>query len=370
MDAVGFFPASAVYQFSSFSEKTLYYTEEPLSHRFLILAEASGGGEVQEYTIRTLLSEGRLEYEFVEKTAEGLRARRIVKEGPTGFITTTTRQHLHAENETRYLSLTVTDTREQTREIFRAIADEDSVRPDLSRWHALQVWIEGRDNRVTIPYAMKLAESVGNIAVRLRRDFTVILSLIRSHAILHQATRDVDPEGRITATLEDYAAVRELVSGLIAEGVEATVPKTVRETVEAISHLIEDSDADHATNLEVAGELDVDKGAASRRVRAAIDRGYVKNLEDRRGHPARLVIGESMPEDEDILPTAEELKFHEAPHEETVDVLTAVSGRYNTPHPPTDYEQTNQREGEGAYTSSENGSTPQHPGPERERFVL
>lgn len=108
---VNFFPETAVYQFTSFSEKTLFYTEEPLSHRVLILAEAAGGGEYQEYTIRTLLSEGRLEYEFVEKTADGLRARRICKEGPTGFITTTTRQRLHAENETRYLSLTVTDTR-------------------------------------------------------------------------------------------------------------------------------------------------------------------------------------------------------------------------------------------------------------------
>jgi hypothetical protein len=102
---VSFLPETAVYQFTSFSEKTLYYTEEPLSHRHLILTEAAGGGEVQEYTIRTLLSEGRLEYEFVEKTSEGLRARRLCKEGPTGFITTTTRDKLHAENETRYLSL-------------------------------------------------------------------------------------------------------------------------------------------------------------------------------------------------------------------------------------------------------------------------
>jgi hypothetical protein len=134
---VSFFPERAVYQFTSFSEKTLYYTEEPLSHRHLILTEAAGGGEVQEYTIRTLLSEGRLDYEFVEKSAEGLRARRICKEGPTGFITTTTRDKLHAENETRYLSLVVKDTHEQTRRVFRALADENAEEPDKRRWHAL-----------------------------------------------------------------------------------------------------------------------------------------------------------------------------------------------------------------------------------------
>src|SRR5919107_833811 len=163
---VGFFPETAAYQFTSFSEKTLYYTEEPLSHRHLILTEAAGGGEVQEYTIRTLLSEGRLEYEFVEKTSEGLKVRRICKEGPTGFITTTTRDKLHAENETRYLSLTVTDTREQTRRVFQALADEEAEEPERERWRALQVWLEGAEHRVLIPYAGALAEKMGDMAVR------------------------------------------------------------------------------------------------------------------------------------------------------------------------------------------------------------
>jgi len=63
---MGFFPESACWFFSGMSEKTLFYTEEPLSHRHIILSEAAGvGGEFQDYVIRTLLSEGFLEYEFV-----------------------------------------------------------------------------------------------------------------------------------------------------------------------------------------------------------------------------------------------------------------------------------------------------------------
>ncbi len=139
---LGFFPESACWSFSGMSEKTLFYTEEPLSHRHLFFAEAAGvGGDFQDYIIRTLLSEGLLEYEFVEKTADGLRPRRIRKDGPTGFITTTTRSSLFWENETRYLSLTVTDTRDQTRRVFRAISEESVEEPDLTRWQALQVWL-------------------------------------------------------------------------------------------------------------------------------------------------------------------------------------------------------------------------------------
>jgi hypothetical protein len=284
-----------------------------------------------------------------------LKPRRITKEGPTGFITTTTRDKLHAENETRYLSLVVKDTREQTRRVFRAIAEESAEEPDRERWRALQTWLEGGEHRVTIPYAGLLAEKMGDVAVRLRRDFSVVLSLIKAHAILHQATRERDAHGRIVATLADYSRVRELVSGLIAEGVEATVPKTIRETVEAVENVIDGWGEEHATIKAVAEELEIDKAAASRRVRTAIGRGYLKNLEDRKGHPARIVLADSMPEDQEILPTPEEL--------EGVDPLTVDRGGIYHPPPPSE----DQEGGGGAYTTPKNTSTDQH---YREEFVL
>lgn len=93
-----FFPESAFFRLTAFSERTLLYTEQDLANKHLILSEAAGlGGDFQEYLIRTLLSEGFLGYEFVEKTSEGLRPRRIRKEGPTGFITTID----HARQATR-----------------------------------------------------------------------------------------------------------------------------------------------------------------------------------------------------------------------------------------------------------------------------
>jgi hypothetical protein len=52
-----------------------------------------------------------------------------------------------------------------------------------------------------------------------------VASLIRAHALLHQVTRERDAFGRIVATIEDYTAVRELVADLVAEGLEATVPR-------------------------------------------------------------------------------------------------------------------------------------------------
>ena len=300
-----FFPPEAFYALSAMSERALAYSDEPLAHRILVIFEAAGmGGDFASYLMRSLLSEGRIRYETVEKTKDGLQARLIEREGPTGLLVTTTATRLHPENETRLLSIPVTDTPEQTRQVFRAIAAGGGEAVDLAPWLALQTWLAGGEHRVAIPYADTLAELMPPVAVRLRRDFGMVLNLIRAHAILHQATRDKDAEGRVVATLADYAAVRALVADLVAEGVEATVPATVRETIDAVKRARGVSDQPVRV-AKVAELLRIDKSAASRRVAVALERGYLGNDETGKGKPYKLVIGDRLPEDTEVLPTAE-----------------------------------------------------------------
>jgi MarR family len=303
---LSFVPESAYYALTAMSERTLAYSEEPIKHRFLVIYEAAGiSGDFATYLIRSLLSEGRVRYETVEQTSEGMKPRLIEREGPTGLIVTTTSVKLHPENETRLLSLTVTDTQEQTRAVMAALAEEaDETAPDLATWHALQVWLEGAEHRVSIPYAKILADLIPPVAVRLRRDFGALLNLIRAHALLHQASRDRDDVGRIIATIEeDYAAVRELVADLVSDGIEVTVPKTVRETVEAVKRLREDSNGEPVTVTDLARALRLDRSAVSRRVRNAKDRGYLRDLEENLRKPSRLVLGDDLPDDVQILPS-------------------------------------------------------------------
>jgi hypothetical protein len=296
-----FFPPSAYYALSAMSERALAYSEEPLTHRMLVIYEAVGlKSDFASYLVRSLLSEGRVRYETVEKTKDGLRPRLIEREGPTGLIVTTTAVRLHPENETRLLSITVTDTKEQTHAILLEQAAQRSRNvAKLEDWHALQHWIAAGPAEVEIPFAETLAKMVPAVAVRLRRDFPTVLSLIRAHALLHQATRERAADGSIVATLDDYAVVRELVAPLVAEGVEATVSKRVRETVEAVTAL---AGEDGVSVSALARKLKLDKGSVSRRVKEAVDRGYVRNLEERQGRPARLVVGDPMPQETEILP--------------------------------------------------------------------
>ena len=90
---------------------------------------------------------------------------------------------------------------------------------------------------------------------------------------------------------------------VFAEGIEATVPETVRETVDTVATLAKNE----VTLGELAAKLALDKSATSRRLREAVDRGYLVNLETRKGRPARIVAGDPMPEIMKLLPEPTEL---------------------------------------------------------------
>ncbi len=295
------FPASAHYDLTAMSERALAYSEEPLEHRFIVVYEFAGvQGETRSYLVRSLLSEGKLRYETVEKTRDGFRPRTIERDGPSGLILSTTAVRVDRELETRLISVTVSDTREQTRAVMLQLASDPQPVPDLDRWHALQEALECSTHRVTIPFAKTLAELIHPEAVRLRRDFGAVLGLIASHAILHQAGRGTDRSGAILATTEDYRAVHELVADLVAEGVEATVSESVRETVQAVRELSGEK-KEHVAIKALAGRLKLDRTATYRRARSALEGGWLVNEAEER-KPMRLLPGAPLPDDIDILP--------------------------------------------------------------------
>jgi hypothetical protein len=60
------------------------------------------------------------------------------------------------------------------------------------------------------------------------------------------------------ATFGDFSAVRELVAHLISQGVDATVPKPIRETVIAVSELQSETSLGVSVT-DLAKKLQLDK---------------------------------------------------------------------------------------------------------------
>ena len=76
---LSFFPDEAFYAMTGMSEKALAYSQEPLEHRMLVIYEAVGmsGDWGASYFLRSLLSEGAVRYETVEKTEEVMQKTRL-----------------------------------------------------------------------------------------------------------------------------------------------------------------------------------------------------------------------------------------------------------------------------------------------------
>jgi hypothetical protein len=140
---LAFFPLSAFYVLTAMSERGLIFMGEPMSHRMLVILEAHGlAGDLASYLVRSLLSEGRIRYATTGKGESGeIIGRTIELDGPTGLVATITEIHLHPENETRLISVTASDAREQTAAVMLALAEERQDQPDLEPWQALQGWL-------------------------------------------------------------------------------------------------------------------------------------------------------------------------------------------------------------------------------------
>ena len=318
---LGFFPETAYYALSAMSERALAYSEEPLEHRVLVLYEAAAlEGDFASYLVRSLLSEGCIRYETVEKTEDGLRARLIERPGPTGLLVTTTESSCTPKTRLGCCRSLSPIRQKQTKAIFHTLARQQESQVPAPEWHALQRWIELRSAQVTIPYASALAELIPPLAVRLRRDVRTLFSLIEAHALLHQANRDRDSEGRVCAAIDDYAVVRELVAGFLAEGVSATVSGGDRETVGVVAtHTVAsvelsaghvDIDFRHSDGMSVtaiADAIGIDISAAHRRVAVAVKAGYLKNLETKPRRKGRYVPDNPLPDDSILLPSPEDV---------------------------------------------------------------
>jgi len=301
-------PARAVYMLNGMSERVLVYTDADLRHRVLVISEAAALHRegVGASLLRSVAWEGRIAYETVEKTNDGLKARRLDKPGPTGFITTTTAA-IEPELETRVLTVQVSDTKEATRVILRATGARANghapEEPNLAPWHEAQRWLEEEGTReVTIPFAHELADAYPADQVRSRRDFTQVLNLVRIHAVLHQRQRGQDGDGRILADERDYRAVYDLTAPVFGAIAAEGVTDQIREAVHAVRELVETARGEPVQLKAVCDELHIDMSSASRRVRRAIEGGWLVNEEDRKGRPLKLRLGEPLPDERPALP--------------------------------------------------------------------
>ena len=309
-----FFPPEAVLSFTMLSERALLYFECDFCHMVLSMGEAAGAEEqtLQDYLLRELMSDGQLRYPVTVKTKDGLATKIIEKNGPVSFLVTTTKYKLHAENETRMLSIEVDDSAVQTSAVLLKIAQTEGLNAGIQDgqyiiWQNFQRWLALGNSRVVVPYAEALAKLIQPKSVRLRRDFTQLLMGIKAHVLIHREHRFENDAGELCANMDDYAAVRELMSDIMAETSETKIKATVLETVDAVRTLQAMAGSEGVTAKAVGKRLRLDTSSAFRRLRGGMDAGLIKNLETRKFQPGLYRTTDVDQDTQELLPTKQEL---------------------------------------------------------------
>jgi hypothetical protein len=213
------------------------------------------------------------------------------------------------------LSLEIDDSDKQTKNVLAKVGEiigmnVDETAIDYGPWLDYQRWLAAGNCKVVVPFAKELAGLIPPRSVRLRRDFAQVLLAIKAHALLHRDHRAVDDRGQIVANIhQDYGPVAELMGGLVAEASGTGIPREVQETIDAViaetSGLAAD---DGATADKIAKLLRLDKSSAWRRLRVAMSKGFVVNLETRRGQPGRYRMTKQEIETEELLPSPEDVE--------------------------------------------------------------
>lgn len=226
-----FMPDAEKLAFSTITPKALYHRTDDLSHKILIVYERPGA-EDSDYPIRTLQSEGKLTISMPvkdEKTGQFETMDKTVA-GPVAYIETTTKSHIHPENETRCFEVFIDESEEQTdriHEVQRARYRSKGITqpPDLSLWQLAQQMLTKRT--VKIPFIDLI--TFPSTPIRARRDHQRFLTLVETSALLHQfqrSTQTVDGEEHILASEVDYAIAYGLASAVLGQTIKAISPKT------------------------------------------------------------------------------------------------------------------------------------------------
>lgn len=303
---------------SSSSALSLVYDDQPLAHSVLVIYEANqlqaDENSVFAMLVRTLISEGRIVHQTTVEDRDSPTGRRVIKierEGPIALVVTTTGE-LHAENETRMLSWHVGESHEQTAAVMAGLAAQAAgvvaTPTDLAVWHDFQRWIALGPSDVVIPFAQQIAAGIRPLMVRFRRDIGSLFSFIKTSAILHQAQRQVDANGRLVATVTDYEVAFRIFGKVMAQSSGKGVTDNVREVVRLIAERAGPAATKPAngkfqrtglagpgpevviSSEQIGAATGIGKSAAYRAVLAALDLGFLTNNEIRRGKPFRLAL--------------------------------------------------------------------------------
>ena len=159
-------------------------------------------------TFKVMCSEGSTATIVIKQKAVDIEI-----QGKPVMLVTTARTNPNTEILNRFQIIGLDETKEQTKAIvLRQAQQKNNIKYDEDVTNALRLL---KRKSIYIPFAEKIAEFLNQNynfdSIRLRRDFSRLLDLIKCSAVLHQYQRE-EENNRIIAKEQDYQIAREIIN--------------------------------------------------------------------------------------------------------------------------------------------------------------
>ena len=376
LTTIKMFPKSAYIDLTDATPKSFFYCpEDHFKHKIIVIFEKHGG-EQADYAIRTLQSEGKLKIQTTIKNPETgqFETQEIEKEGPTGFVTTTTASLIHAENDTRNISMFPDQSSEQTSRVYESVdsrylgiqpLSEDELKP----WRNAQLGLE--EIPVYIPFVKSFRKYFPKQIVRTRRDYGHFLAIVETVAFLHQKQRKIiELSGKkyIQATLADAYMAKIIVEDSLSKSIYELPEKTI-EVIETARILVEELKAEEFESgrekdktvfkiTDLAKKLKWDRDTVAKWLKPAIKKGYANIATESKGPKgAEYVLEEKELPGDTFLPSVADL-IADNPDEKVGNIYNPLNGEVPSTDAPTASEEVqNAQIVEASQTSIENTPT-------------
>jgi len=272
-------PRRAVKEITSASEQAWNYSGSDFRHCVVYLQEQNeAAGTIDP--IRQLISEGKL-VRLVPKYEHGkLVTKRHVTYGPVAAISTTTKDRLKKDDETRHISLKVDESKGQTRQIVKSYTKqrEPLTHKELRTWYAVHRLLEQRiGTEIVFPkWFDEIADRLFVDDLSVRRYYPAFIEACRTVSLIRsfQPGRKPANHNEFVVDFADFAITALIFDSVFVESLY--LDKKAGEATRRVVEEITTKEKRAADAKDVARKLKISRDAAYNKLRYAEKAGAVR----------------------------------------------------------------------------------------------
>jgi hypothetical protein len=278
-----FFPKKCVEEISSSSGTSWNYQGGKLQHRIVYIQEQNkAAGNI--HPARLLISENELVRTVTVRTLRGFETKREITKGPIACISTTTKDRVEIDDETRHVSIQMDASAEQTKRIIEAQLNPTTgiSQDELAIWHEVQNLLKARA-RLPIEFGdwtKQLVDEVWTGDVRVRRYFNAFMEVCKAVCLVRSfrlSEEEITERGKLKVSFIDFATAHLIFESALSQSLSYADDED-REVHKAIAQISQRKKGAGVEAAELATQLGIQRHEAYERIRRAVERKLVRRV--------------------------------------------------------------------------------------------